>query len=131
MNLSTTKYGHLKYTIVLADITSLGANTSGDLTLDTLPPGVVITSYFLKASTAVAGGSISAATARPKLNSTAIGGGTTNVFTTTGAIDTTGGTQSLTASNVLKLTLTTTSDNLNAATAGQIDLVINYHVLGL
>jgi hypothetical protein len=131
MDLSTTKYGRLKYTIKLADIVALGAATSGDITLDTLPPGAVITRYFIKPSTSIAGGTISAVTARPKLNTTAIGAGTTNAFTTTGAIDTTGGKDSLTGNNVLKLTLVSTGDNLNAATAGQIDVVIDYSVLGL
>ena len=131
MDLSTTRYGHLKYTIKLADIVALGANTSGDITTDTLPAGSVITSYLVKASTAVAGGSLSAATLKPKMNATAVGTAV-NVFTTTGAIILpTDAKESLTAAIPLKWTLALTGDNANAATAGQIDVVVNYHVLGL
>ena len=131
MDLATTRYGHLKYTIKLADIVALGAATAGDVTIDTLPPGSVITSYLIKASTAVSGGSISAITAKPKMNATAVGS-TVNCFTTAGAIILpTDAKESLTAAIPLKITLTTTSDNLNAATAGQIDVVINYHVLAI
>jgi hypothetical protein len=132
MDLSTTKYGHLKYTVKLADIVALGANLSGDVALDSLPPGTVIHTILVKASTAISGGTIATAVAQLKLNGTLIGGGTVNVFNTTGAIQlNTTNPASLTAANALAVTLTTTVGNLNAATAGQVDIVINYHTLGL
>jgi len=138
MDLSTSKYGHLKYTVKLADIVGLGAALTGDITLDTLPPGVLIVGQYIKASTTVSGGAIATATARLKLNSTAIGTAAVNVFTGAGndpanAVDVTvSGTAAgslSTSANVLKLTLTTTTGNLNAATQGQIDVIVNYTVL--
>lgn len=132
MDLSTTKYGRLKYTVKLADIVALGAALTGDVALDNLPPAAVITRILIKASTAISGGSIATAVAQLKLNGTLIGGGTVNVFNTTGAIQlNTTNPASLTAANALAVTLTTTVGNLNAATAGQVDVVIDYSTLGL
>ncbi len=131
MDLSTSRYGRLKYTIKLADIVALGAVLAGDIPLDNLPPGSVIHSYSIKASTAVAGPSIATAVAQLKMAANAIGGGTVNVFNTTGAplLNTVLTGLSMTAANALALTLTLTGANANVATAGQIDVVINYHVL--
>ena len=69
------------------------------------------------------------AVARPKLNAVAIGGGTTNVATTAGAIDNTAATGSLSAANPLALTVTT-GTAMSGTTAGSIDLVLNYAVMG-
>ena len=132
MDVSTTKYGRTKYTIKLSDITAIGAALSGDIALDSLPPSSVIQSLEIKASTAVAGGAIATAVLQLKLNGTLIGGGTVNVFTTAGAIQlNTTNPASLTAANALAATLTLTGANANAATAGQIDVVINYHTLAV
>lgn len=137
MNLSTSRYGHQKYTVVLADIVGLGAALTGDITLDTLPPGTVIKGYTVKASTAIAGGTIATATAQPKLNSALLGPGTTNVFAVaaepTNALVTNpaNGVGNLSSTNTLKLTLTTTTGNLNAATQGQIDVIVDYGTLAL
>lgn len=140
MTQSTSKYGHLKYTVLLADIVALGAALTGDITLDTLPPGAVIHAASIHASTAVAGGTIATATAQLKLNSTLLGPAAANVFTGAGVENTAGlflaavGTQigvaNLGTANTLKLTLTTTVGNLNAATTGQIDVIVSYSVLG-
>lgn len=137
MTLSTSKYGHLKYTVVLADIIGLGAALTGDITLDTLPPGTNIRAYLVKASTAIAGGTIATAVAQPKLNSSLLGPGTTNVFAVAAepanalVVAPTNGVGNISSNNTLKLTLTTTVGNLNAATAGQIDVIADYAVLGL
>lgn len=140
MTLSTSKYGHLKYTVQLADIVGLGAALTGDLTLDTLPPGALIRAASIHASTVVAGGTIATATAQLKVNSTLIGPAAANVFTGAGAENTAGlfqaavgtgiGVYNLATNNTLKLTLTTTTGNLNAATTGQIDVIVDYVVLG-
>jgi hypothetical protein len=139
MDLSVSKYGHLKYTVKLADIVALGASLTGDVTLDTLPPGSVITAGMIHASTVVAGGTIATATAQLKINGNLIGPAAANVFTGAGAENTAGlflaavgtqiGVSLLGTAPVLKLALTTTTGNLNAATQGQIDVVINYMVL--
>lgn len=140
MTVSTTKYGHLKYTVVLADIVALGAALTGDITLDTLPPGAVIRGYLIKSSAALTGGAIASATAQLKLNSTAVGAAAQSVFTVGAEVGalvnslTSGaqaGSPTISSANVLKLTLTTTTGNLNAATSGQIDVVIDYSVLAL
>src|SRR5258708_942741 len=116
MNLSTSKYGHLKYTVTLADIVGLGAALTGDLTLDTLPPGSYIKAASIHASTVVAGGTIATATAQLKINSTLLGPAAANVFTGAGAENTAGlfqaavgtmiGVYNLGTANTLKLTLT-------------------------
>jgi hypothetical protein len=127
MAFSTSKYGHGKYTISAADLIAQGAATTFDFPLESLPPGTVVYSYLLKANTAVAGAGT--AVARPKLNAVAIGAGTTNVAVTTGAIDNTIATGSLAAANPLVLTVTT-GTAMSGTTAGSIDLILNYAVLG-
>jgi hypothetical protein len=139
MTLSTSKYGHLKYTVVLADIVGLGAALTGDITLDTLPPGAFVKAAAIKATAALTGGSIATATAQLKINSTLLGPAATSVFTVAAepaaalfqaAVGTMIGVSNLSSANTLKLTLTTTVGNLNAATSGQIDVVVDYSVLG-
>jgi hypothetical protein len=132
MDLSTSKYGRLKYTIKLADLVALGASLTGDIPLDSLPPGAVIQTVLIKASTAVVG--VATGTAQLKFNGNLIGTAI-DVKTVTGnaqilpiaAADV----GSLTAANPLVATLTATTNNWNVATAGQIDVVINYHTLGV
>ena len=139
MTISTSKYGHLKYTVVLADIVALGAALTGDITLDTLPPGTAIRGYLIKSSAALTGGAIASATAQLKLNATLVGAAAQSVFTVaaeTGALVTNvtqaqNGTPNISSANVLKTTLTTTTGNLNAATSGQIDHIVDYSALGL
>ena len=140
MDISTSKYGHLKYTVKLADLLALGASLTGDITLDTLPPGTVIHAGSIHASTVVAGGSISAATAQLKLNTTLLGPAAANVFTGAGAENTAGlflaavgtqiGVSNLGSNSTLKLAMTTVTAFLNTATQGQIDVVVTYSVLG-
>lgn len=140
MTLSTTKYGHLKYTVVLSDIVALGAALTGDITLDTLPPGAALRGYLIKSSAALTGGAIATATAQLKLNSQLVGAAAQSVFTVgaeVGALVTNltngaqAGSPTISSANVLKVTLTTTTGNLNAATSGQIDIVVDYSALGL
>lgn len=140
MTLKTSKYGHNVYTVQLADIVGLGAALTGDITLDTLPPGSVVRAASIHATTVVAGGAIATATAQLKINSTLLGPAAANVFTGAGVENTAGlfmaavGTQigvaNLGTANTLKLTLTTTVGNLNAATTGQIEVIVDYSVLG-
>jgi hypothetical protein len=130
---TTSKYGRQKYTIQLADIVNLGAALTGDVTLDTLPPGAVLKAVLIKASVAIAGGTIATATAQPKFAGTLVGS-TTNVFAVAAepanALQTLAGTVgTISSTNALAVTLTTTVGNLNAATAGQIDVEVDYSVL--
>ena len=128
MDLSVSKYAHLKYTVKLTDVNTVAGLTT-DVPLDTLPPGAVIQNHMIKASTAFSGGGTTAQTARLKLNGVAIGAGTTSIANTTGAIDTTQAAGQLAGTNALVLTVTVATANLNTLTAGQVDVIINYVVL--
>lgn len=88
----------------------------------------------VKALAAVAGGGITAATAQIKLNSTVGGAGATSVFTV--ATDPANAVQAVPvvagladSNNVLKLAMTSTTSNLNAATTGLIEVTVTYSVL--
>ena len=128
MDLSVSKYSHLKYTVKLTDFNTVNALTV-DVPLDTLPPGAVIMNHMIKASTALSGGGTTAQTGRLKLNGSLIGAGTTSLANTTGAIDVTQAAGQLAGTNALALTLTVATANLNTVTAGQVDVIINYAVL--
>lgn len=123
---SVSKYGHLKYTVSLADLVAAGAVLTFDFPLDSLPPGVVVYSSTVKASTALLGAATSVA--QPKLGGSLIGA-STDVKTTTGGVNNTVAAGSLAAANALALTVTNTTNNLSALTAGSIDLILNYTVM--
>jgi hypothetical protein len=123
MTTSTSKYGRTKYTVSLSDLVAAGAVLTFDFPLDSLPPGAVVYSTMVKASTALLGAATSVA--QPKLGGTLIGA-STDVKATTGGINNTVAVGSLTAASALALTVTNTTNNLSALTAGSIDLIINY-----
>ena len=130
---STGKYGHLKYTVQLADIVALGASLTGTITLDTLPAGAIVRGAYVKATAALTGGTIATAVAQVVLNAATFGS-TTSVFTVaaepTNVLQGNAGLAgTVSSANTLGLALTTTVGNLNAATSGQIDVVIDYSVL--
>lgn len=119
-----------KYSVKLADIVKGGAFTTVDIILDTFAASSILCYSRVQHSTAVAGTSFSASTARIYWGTTAMGGGTLDVFA---AVGTTAGTHDITdvtgavspsatnATTNLILRLTSTGGNLSAATAGQID----------
>lgn len=115
-----------KYTVTLADLTGIGAATSGTITLDTLPANSIVTMTFVKPTTALAGGSVSAATARVSSNSKVFGTAF-DVFQTVGAtvVDFDDEAQFIksTASDLI-LTVTLTGGNASTLTAGQIDVYV-------
>jgi hypothetical protein len=133
MDLGTSPYGRAKYSVKVADLVAAGAVLTFDFTLDTLPAGAILTAYLVKAPVAVAGPSIATAVAQLKLNATALGS-TTNVFAVAAepanAMSATAAMGNISSANVLKLTVTVTGANLNVANAGQIDVIVDYKVLG-
>jgi hypothetical protein len=124
-----------KYTVKLADIVALGAFTSGDVTLTNLPANSVVLFSLVKHSTAVAGPSISAATAQLITGNNSFGTAF-NVFqaVSTSARDqfinvTATSKENFAVVTPLMLHLTSTGANLSAVTAGQIDVTVIYEVL--
>lgn len=130
------------YKIKLDQITALGAATSGNIKLFTTQaqaqsgnvrdtaPKTVIDTIIIETTTAVTGSTLSAATARVQTGNNY--GSTKSVFTATGAtvqyvINTSGYVEA--AATDVNLALTTTGANLSAATAGEIDVYIQYRVL--
>lgn len=130
----TTSQTFTKYTVPLADLKGIGAATSGTIILDTLPAGTIVTHVLMKPTTALAGPSVTAATAR--VVTTAVGSGTAvlnfgtayDVFQATGAgvRDFDGASQFIgtTADAELRLKVTSTGANLSVLTAGQIDVYV-------
>lgn len=130
MDVSVSKYGHLKYTLKLADFTALGAVTSGDITLDNLPPGALIIGFAIKPPAIFAGPSLSAATIGLKLNSTAKGTPVSVFTNANGTLDVLVAADGLiTTPTVLKAAVALTGANANALTAAQVDIIVNYTVL--
>jgi hypothetical protein len=127
MTTSVSKYGHLQYTFSLADIQAGGAVTTFDFPVDSLPPGAIVLNYFIKNAAAGPAG----ATARPKLNGTALGAGTSDMTVTTGSnVFNTVSPASATAANPLVLTIASTG-NLSAwPSGGPITFTINYAAMG-
>jgi hypothetical protein len=126
---TTSKYGRLKYVTTLADLVALGGAT-GTLTLDNLPPGVVVTQVLIKPTTATLGGGASAVTAAPKIGGAAIGSAI-STFTTAGGINSSAGVAgSLTANNALTLDMAVTGGTLGALTSGQFETTVNYIPMG-
>ncbi len=130
MDITVSKYGHLKYTLKLADFVALGAVTSGDITLDNLPPGVLVTGWSIKPPAIFAAPSLSAATVGIKLNTTAKGTPVSVFTNANGTIDTTVAADGLvTSPTVLKAAVALTGANASALTAAQVDIIVNYTVL--
>lgn len=119
-----------RYSVKLADLIAGGAFTTVDVILETFPAGSIVKYARVKHSTAVAGTSFSASTARLMFGATALGSGALDVFA---AVGTTEGTHAITditgavspnalsATTNLVMRVTSTGGNLSATTAGQID----------
>ena len=121
-----------KYSITLADLVALGAATSGTITLEAaLPAGSVITNTLVKPTTALAGPSLSAATARVTTTSPTKTFGTAyDVFQAVGdtvhSYDGASQFTGIAATPALLLSMTSTGANFSALTAGAIDVYFEY-----
>lgn len=126
------------YKITTADIVALGAFAAGNIVLDNLPPGAVVTYGRIKHSQCVSGGSVSAATVRVATANNSFGVGAFNVYTTNavsntalqlfGPVTVTPVGENFAAVTPIYVTFATTG-NLNTATAGAIDVWLQYIVL--
>lgn len=131
--------GYLKkYTVGLSDLKKGGAFTTVDIILDVMPAGSVVLLSRVKDSTAVAGTSFSAATARLYFGATALGSGTLDVFDAVGTADGTDAITDITgavspsaldATTNLIMRVTSTGGNLSATTSGSIDAYIVWKIL--
>ncbi len=127
-----------KYTVTTADLVAGGAFTTVDINLDNLPAGAVVLAARVKHSEAVVGASISASTARIYFNANALGAGTLDIFAAPGSTpathyitDVTGnGAGKFDDVNVLMLRVTTTGANLSVITAGNVEVWVDYTILG-
>lgn len=120
------------FNVKTADIVALGAATSGDITLMSLPARSVVVRTIVKPYVAVAGTSFSAATAR--VITAAHNFGTAyDVFQAVGeTVEDIGYVPTFeltTAAVPLLLHMTSTGGNLSATTAGSIDVWVTYEVL--
>lgn len=130
-----------KYTVTAADIAKLGAFTTGDIILDVLPAGSIVTTARIKHSVAVAGaaGPITASTARLMLGATALNAAALDVYAavnTTDSTTVTGLTNVIspnaldaTTNLVMRITETGATTGLSDVTAGTIDAWVDYKVL--
>lgn len=127
-------YGsRLKYTVSAAQMAALGAFTTGTITLDNLPAGVILWSARIKHSTAV---NIATSLSARLYMGTDLGAGALDVFA---AVGTTVGTHEITdvtprvglisGTNALLLKFTNGGGNMSTITAGSIDVWIDYTVL--
>lgn len=119
------------YRITLADIKGLGAVLSGDIKLDSIPDGAIITRTFVKAVTPVAG----VATCVGYVKTANHNYGTTTFDLKAAVADTnsdlyvTPQKESYSANTDVLFHMITTTDNLSAATAGEVDVYFSYIVL--
>lgn len=120
------------FSVTTAQIVALGAATSGDILLTTLPAKAVVSQTLVKPSQAVAGPSISAATARVISANHNYGtafdvfqavGNTVSDFYTTPQLE------NYATTTALNLHVTSTGANLSVATAGAADVWIVYYML--
>lgn len=130
-----------KYTVSAQDIAKLGAFTTGDIILDVLPAGAIITASRIKHNTAVAGaaGPITAATARLMFGATALNAAALDVYAATSTTDSTTVTGvtavispnalDATTNLVMRITETGATTGLSDVTAGSIDAWVDYKVL--
>jgi hypothetical protein len=121
------------YNVTNAQIAALGAATSGDITLFTLPARSVIDQTLVKPYVAVAGTSYSAATARV-ITATNNYGTAFDVFQAVGATvfdwdGTHPKVENFATTTPVLLHMTSTGGNLSATTAGSIDVWVTWHQL--
>lgn len=114
-----------KYTKAYGDFSTAG--TTNNIELFSLPPACVIHAVKIKHSTAFSGGAISAYTISVGITGTlakyaaafdVFQAASATAFSITGTI----GSESHTAVTSIKVAATSTSANLNAATAGSVDV---------
>lgn len=121
-----------KYTVFLSDLTAIGAATSGNVKLDSLPPNSIVTLTLVKPSTALVGPSLTAATARVTSNSKNFGTAY-DVFQAVGDtvldFDGTHAQFVSVAAQDLNLAIVLTGANASVLTAGQIDVYVEYVML--
>lgn len=119
------------YAVTTSQITALGAATSGNILLATLPANSVVLSTTVKHSAAIAGTSITAATARATTANNNYGTAF-DVFQAPG--DTildfyaTPKSENFSTTTALNLSMTTTGANLSAVSAGAVDVWICYFI---
>lgn len=134
MIVSTSQAGFpdILYTVNAADISALGAATSGSIPLFTLPAGGVITFTKVKHSAPVVGASVSAATAQVATSNNTYGTAF-NVFQASGAevfdFSGTAKKENHSTGTVVNLSVTSTGANLSAVTAGTIQVWVEYIIL--
>lgn len=124
------KYGNRVFIVSYADMTPLGAVTSGAINLPLiLPAGAVVGLTLVKHTVQFAAPSLSALTAR--VTTAQHNYGTAfNIFTAPSAegfdSDIVGFREKLGSTSQMQLTLTSTGANFNALTAGEVQVVILY-----
>lgn len=121
------------YVIPTAEIAALGAFTTGDVTIATLPAGAIVREFRLKHTASVTGGTLSAVTARGLTSNTNYGGAALDVFqapsNTALTTDVTPRPENFATTTDLKVHFVSTGDNLAAATAGSVTVWLNYAIL--
>lgn len=128
------QYGSgLKYTISAAEIAALGAFTTGDIILATLPAGTILTLARIKHSVAV---NIATSLSARLYFTTDLGGAALDVFAAPGTTldthektDVTPRKGLISGTNNLLIKFTNGGANLSTVTAGSIDVWIDYTVL--
>ncbi len=126
------------YSVTLADLIAIGAATSGNIILDNLPAGAIVTLGRVKHTQAVAGaGPVTAATVRIATANNSYGSAAFNIFQAVG--DTTMqnfGTTTVTpvaenwaAVTPIYATVTLTGGNASDLTAGAFKVWLRYTVL--
>lgn len=126
------KYGNRVFIVSYADIVAIGAATSGSINLPLiLPAGAIVTQTLVKDTVQFAAPSLSALTVQIADATTHVyGSGTLNIFTAPSAekfiSDIVGFRTRLGSTTQMSLNFTSTGANLNALTAGELQVVINY-----
>jgi len=122
----------VKYTVGYAALAA--AATTNNITLATIPAKAFVRSVVIKHSTSFSGGSISAYTVSVGITGNLTKyAGAFNVYQATGStvfqLATTQGIETFGAATDLKIAATSTGANLNVASAGSVDVWVEYGVL--
>lgn len=120
------------FSVTTAQLAAIGAATSGDILLTTLPAKSAVLTTLVKHSEAVVGASVSASTARVITANTNYGtafnifqapGATVSDFYATPKIE------NYATTTALNLHVTTTGANLSVVTAGAVDVWVTYYIM--
>lgn len=132
-------YGQgMVYNVSLADLIGIGANTSGDIILDNLPAGAIVTLGRVKHTQAVVGaGPVTAATVRIATANNSYGSAAFNIFQAVadatmqnfGTVTVTPVAENWAAVTPIYATVTLTGGNASGLTAGAFKVWIRYTVL--